>query len=139
HHLTVVPPSTRHAGNPGFTGRVNRPPPVVDLTANGFLLLGGRLDYIDGQTVASIVYRRRQHVINLFVAEGAPSETREPRFQSLQGFNIQRWTARGLEFFAVSDLNAEELREFADKFEGELHPAGRTLSPLRRGRDRGRG
>jgi anti-sigma factor RsiW len=125
-HLTDVRTSDQHTVKPWFNGKVDIAPPVVDLTAKGFLLLGGRLDYIDGQTVASIVYRRRQHVINLFVADGAPSETREPRLQSLQGFNIQRWTAQGLEFFAISDINAEELREFADKFEGELHPAGRT-------------
>jgi len=99
---------------------------VVDLTAQGFTLLGGRLDYIEGQPVASIVYRRRQHVINLFVTDGAPSETREARLQTLQGLNIQRWAARGLEFFAISDLNAEELREFVDKFEAELHPAAHT-------------
>jgi anti-sigma factor RsiW len=90
------------------------------------MLLGGRLDYIDGQTVPSIVYRRRTHVINLFVAQGASSATREARLQTVQGFNIQRWTARGLEFFAISDVNAEELREFVEKFEAALHPASET-------------
>src|SRR5947207_11710271 len=125
-HLTDVRTSDQHTVKPWFNGKADIAPPVVDLTAKGFLLLGGRLDYIDGQAVPSIVYRRRTHVINLFVAQGAPFETREPRLQSLQGFNIQRWTAQGLEFFAISDLNAEELQEFTDKFEAELHPAGRT-------------
>jgi anti-sigma factor RsiW len=125
-HLTDVRTSDQHTVKPWFNGKVDIAPPVVDLTAKGFMLLGGRLDYIDGQTVPSIVYRRRTHVINLFVAQGAPSETREARLQTMQGFNIQRWTAGGLEFFAISDINAEELREFVEKFEAALHPANET-------------
>jgi anti-sigma factor RsiW len=125
-HLTDVRTSDQHTVKPWFNGKVDIAPPVVDLTVQGFTLLGGRLDYIDGQAVASIVYRRRTHVINLFVTQGPPSETREARLQTLQGFNIQRWAARSLEFFAISDLNAEELREFVDKFEAELHPAAHT-------------
>jgi anti-sigma factor RsiW len=38
----------------------------------------------------------------------------------MQGFNVQRWSAQGLEFFAVSDLNADELQDFVDKFENAL-------------------
>jgi anti-sigma factor RsiW len=125
-HLTDVRTSDQHTVKPWFNGKVDIAPPVVDLTAKGFLLLGGRLDYIDGQTLPSIVYRRRTHVINLFVAQGAPSESREARLQTVQGFNIQRWTAGGLEFFAISDINAEELREFVEKFEAALHPANET-------------
>ena len=125
-HLTDVQTSDQHTVKPWFNGKLDISPPVVDLTAEGFRLIGGRLDYVDGRAVASVVYRRRTHVINLFVTQGPPSETREARLQTLQGFNIQRWAARGLEFFAISDLNAEELREFVDKFEAELHPAAHT-------------
>jgi anti-sigma factor RsiW len=125
-HLTDVRTSDQHTVKPWFDGKVDIAPPVVDLTAKGFLLLGGRLDYIDGQAVPSIVYRRRTHVINLFVAQGAHSEKREAKLQTMQGFNIERWTARGLEFFAISDINAEELGEFAEKFKAALHPANQT-------------
>ena len=83
-------------------------------------LIGGRLDYIDGKAVASIVYRRRTHVINLFVAQGAASAQRGTKLDTMQGFNIERWSARGLEFFAVSDINADELQEFVEKFETAL-------------------
>jgi anti-sigma factor RsiW len=90
------------------------------------MLLGGRLDYIDGKAVASIVYRRRTHVINLFVAQAAASEGRGARLEMMQGFNIRCWTTPGLEFFAISDINAEELQEFVEKFEAAFHSANRT-------------
>jgi anti-sigma factor RsiW len=124
-HLTDVQTSDQHTVKPWFNGKVDVAPPVVDLTAQGFRLIGGRLDYIDGRTVASIVYRRRTHVINLFVAQGEGSE-RHGANETMQGFNIRRWTAPGLEFFAVSDVNAEELQEFVRKFDAALLSAGRT-------------
>src|SRR5947207_3066130 len=125
-HLTDVQTSDQHTVKPWFNGKVDVAPPVVDLTAQGFTLLGGRLDYIDGRSVASIVYRRRTHVINLFVTQGTASEGHGAKLDTMQGFNIRRWSAQGLEFFAISDVNAEELQEFVDKFEAALHSAGRT-------------
>ena len=86
------------------------------------MLLGGRLDYIDGQAVASTVYRRRQDVINLFVTQGAPIESHGAKLQTMRGYNIRRWTGQGLEFFAISDINGEELQEFVEKFDAALHP-----------------
>jgi anti-sigma factor RsiW len=125
-HLTDVQTSDQHTVKPWFNGKVDIAPPVVDLTAQGFTLLGGRLDYIDGKAVASIVYRRRTHVINLFVAQGAASKGHGTRLETMQGFNIRRWSAQGLEFFAISDINAEELQEFVEKFEAAFHSASRT-------------
>ena len=125
-HLTDVQTSDQHTVKPWFNGKIDIAPPVVDLTAQGFTLLGGRLDYIDGQAVASIVYRRRAHVINLFVAQEVPSERHGARLETMQGFNIRHWSARGLEFFAISDINAEELQEFVEKFDAALHPASGT-------------
>jgi anti-sigma factor RsiW len=125
-HLTDVQTSDQHTVKPWFNGKVDVAPPVVDLAAQGFRLIGGRLDYIDGRAVGSIVYRRRTHVINLFVAPGASSEYHGTKRDTMQGFNIRRWTAQGLEFFAVSDINADELQEFVDKFETGFHPVGGT-------------
>jgi anti-sigma factor RsiW len=116
-HLTDVPSSDQHTVKPWFNGRLDVAPPVADLTAQGFTLLGGRLDYIDGRAVAAIVYRRRVHVINVFVAQAAGSERTGARSETVQGFNIRRWTERGLRFIAISDINAEELQEFGAKFE----------------------
>jgi anti-sigma factor RsiW len=124
-HLTDVQTSDQHTVKPWFNGRLDVAPPVVDLTAQGFRLIGGRLDYIDGRAVAAIVYRRRTHVINLFIAP-ASSEGGGAKIEKVQGFNIRRWNADGLEFWAVSDIDAEELQEFGAKFEAGLHEAGRT-------------
>jgi anti-sigma factor RsiW len=115
-HLTDVQTSDQHTVKPWFNGKLELSPPVVDLTAQGFTLIGGRLDYVDGKDVASIVYRRRNHVINLFVTQASGSEQHGTKLDTMQGFNIRRWRAQGLQFFAVSDINAEELQEFVDKF-----------------------
>jgi anti-sigma factor RsiW len=125
-HLTDVQTSDQHTVKPWFNGKVDIAPPVVDLTAQGFTLLGGRLDYIDGKAVASIVYRRRTHVINLFVTQGTASERHGAKLDTMQGFNIRRWSAQGLEFFAISDVNAEELQEFVEKFEAAFHSVSGT-------------
>ena len=121
-HLTDVETSDQHTVKPWFNGKLDVAPPVVDLTAQGFTLLGGRLDYINGAGVAAIVYRRRRHVINLFVAPGAGAEDRGAKTEPVQGFNIRRWTEQGLNFWAVSDINAGELQEFGQKFEAALRP-----------------
>jgi anti-sigma factor RsiW len=125
-HLTEVQTSDQHTVKPWFNGKLDISPPVVELTAQGFTLIGGRLDYLDGRAVASIVYRRRKHVINLFVAEGAPSQHERAKLETIQGFNILRWAAGGLEFIAISDINSEELQEFFDKFDAGLHRVNKS-------------
>ncbi len=116
-HLTDVLSSDQHTLKPWFNGRIDLAPPVVDLTAQGFTLIGGRLDYIDGKPVAALVYRRRIHVINLFVAQGLAAMPASARAENVQGFNTRRWADQGLDLLAVSDINAEELDEFGTKFE----------------------
>jgi anti-sigma factor RsiW len=123
-HLTDVPSSDQHTVKPWFNGRLDFAPPVADLTALGFTLVGGRLDYIDGRAVAAIVYRRRVHVINLFVAQAAGPERAAVRNETVQGFNVRRWTDQGLSFIAISDINAEELQEFGAKYEAAMRASG---------------
>ena len=106
-------------------------PPVVDLTAQGFTLIGGRLDYVDARPIGAIVYRRRQHVINLFVAQTASTERKAARIETIQGFNIRRWSERGLNYWAVSDLAADELAEFGEKFETAMRTGDGGLSSYR--------
>jgi anti-sigma factor RsiW len=119
-HLTDVQSSDQHTVKPWFNGRLDVAPPVIDLTAQGFTLLGGRLDYVDAKPVAAIVYRRRVHVINLFCAPAPGLAKRGAKMESLQGFNVRSWTENGLNLWAVSDVNADELVEFGEKVEAAL-------------------
>jgi anti-sigma factor RsiW len=123
-HLIDVQSTDQHTVKPWFNGRLDVAPPVIDLTAQGFTLIGGRVDYIDARPVAAIVYKRRAHVINLFVAQNTPAPgigpERSPTMEQLQGFNVWRWRHADLAFWAVSDINAEELQEFGDKFEAAV-------------------
>ena len=114
-HLMDVETSDQHTVKPWFDGKVDVAPPVIDLTAEGFTLLGGRLDYIDGEPVASIVYKRRKHVINLFVAQRLGVEHANITSRTVQGYNVRHWAAGGLNYWAVSDLDPLELSEFVQK------------------------
>ena len=116
-HLTDVETSDQHTVKPWFNGKLDVAPPVIDLTAQGFTLIGGRLDYVDARPIGAIVYRRRLHIINLFVAQTASTERRAAKTETFQGFNVRSWSEGGLNYWAVSDLAADELAEFSDKFE----------------------
>ena len=113
-HLLDVPTSDRHVVKPWFNGKVDFAPPVVDLAAQGFPLAGGRLDYIGGRTVAAIVYRRRAHIINLFVWPGQSPET--PATIRRQGYSLIRWGHGGLIYWAVSDIDPNDLVVFQQQF-----------------------
>ena len=119
-HLTDVLSTDQHTVKPWFNGRLDVAPPVIDLTAQGFTLIGGRLDYVDARPVGAIVYRRRLHTINLFVAQTASTETRTARTETFQGFNIRSWSEGGLNYWAVSDIAADELAEFSEKFQAAM-------------------
>ena len=116
-HLIDVVSTDQHTVKPWFNGKLDVSPPVIDLTAQGFTLIGGRLDYVDARAIGAVVYKRRAHVINLFVAQTSDTERRSATIDTVQGFNIRRWRDRGLNYWAVSDIGADELAEFGEKFE----------------------
>jgi len=110
-HLADVPSSDQHTVKPWFDGKLDFAPPVVDLAASGYPLIGGRLEYVAGHPAAGLVYKRRQHVINLFVW---PDASRVPLSRAaVRGFNLYHWTAGGMTFWAASDVNEQELAAFA--------------------------
>jgi len=113
-HLTDVQTTNQHIVKPWFNGRIDFSPPVPELAAQGFPLAGGRLDSIDGKTVAAIVYKRRLHTVNLFVWPTAESGDRA--FVK-EGFAVREWSSKRLRYAAVSDIPSTELAQFQAFFE----------------------
>ena len=118
-HLTDVLSSNRHTVKPWFDGKLNFTPAVEDLGAEGFPLVGGWLDYLDNHPVAAVVYRRRQHIINLFISPAEHANDTPQISQVRGGYNIVYWTKSGMAYWAVSSLNAAELGKFAQLVRGE--------------------
>src|SRR5947209_3041244 len=112
-HLTDVQTTNQHIVKPWFNGRIDFSPPVPELADQGFPLAGGRLDSIDGKTVAAIVYHRRLHTVNLFVW---PARDAADRSFVKDGFAVTEWSRNGLRYAAVSDIPPTELRQFHELF-----------------------
>jgi anti-sigma factor RsiW len=115
-HLVDVPSSDQHTVKPWFDGKVDFAPDVRDLAAQGFPLVGGRLDYVASRTVVALVYDRHKHPINLFVFPGSSASTTALATLNRRGFNLVQWSRGGMDYWAVSDLNAVELQDFAALF-----------------------
>jgi anti-sigma factor RsiW len=113
-HLLDVPSTDQHNVKPWFNGKLDYSPEVKDFAASNFTLIGGRVDYIDHRPIAALVYKRRQHVINLFVW---PSSSPLAAPQAVSGFNLDAWSEAGMNYCAISDLNQAELLEFADLYQ----------------------
>jgi len=115
-HLTDVPSSDQHTVKPWFRGKLDFSPQVPDLSALGFALSGGRLDYLAERPVAALVYLRRSHVINVFTWPAVNDEEKPVRSLARQGFHIRYWQRSGMTYWAISDLNDQELDEFVHLF-----------------------
>lgn len=115
-HLTDIATSDQDAVKPWFNGKMDAAPPVRDFAEKGFMLVGGRLDYIDGHAVAALVYRHEQHVINVFVWPEPDEPAVEPDYRERQGYNLVYWCKHGTEFWAISDLNRDDLASFQTMF-----------------------
>jgi anti-sigma factor RsiW len=112
-HLTDVQTTNQHIVKPWFNGRIAFSPPVPELADKGFPLAGGRLDSINGKTVAAIVYHRRLHTVNLFV--WSANDAADRSFVR-DGFAVTEWSRNGLRYAAVSDIPRTELRQFETLF-----------------------
>jgi len=111
-HLTDVATSDQHVVKPWFNGKLDFAPPVIELREKGFPLVGGRLDYVNHRAVAAIVYRRALHTINLFVCPARGGGGSHEQVLSADGYTLRHWQASGLNFWAVSDVNPDDLARF---------------------------
>jgi len=115
-HLTDVASSDQHTVKPWFNGKLDFAPEVKDFAAQGFPLVGGRLDYLNGHAVAALVYRRNKHFINVFVWPAQNAGHGKSDLQKHRGYSVINRDADGLRYCVVSDLNEKELAEFAKLF-----------------------
>ena len=111
-HLIDVASSNHHVVKPWFAGRADISPPVADYAAQGFTLVGGRLDYVDGKRAAVLVYRHGAHIVNVFVWKDDGSLS--ARAKDVNGYHMLAWKEGGLFFCAVSDMESQELRALSD-------------------------
>jgi anti-sigma factor RsiW len=114
-HLTDVASSDQHTVKPWLDEKLDFAAPVVDLANDGLPLLGGRLDYMDNHAVAALVFQRRKHYINLFVW---PAEAGSPKTSKIsrQGCHLLHWSDADFNYWAVSDVNADDLQAFQELF-----------------------
>jgi len=116
-HLHDVASTDQHTVKPWFEGKIDFAPRVEELADCGFPLEGGRLDYLDGRAVAAMTYRRRLHVVNLFEWPSTQAR-RDVQLMSVNGYSIARWNDGTLQYWAVSDVAAGDIREFVHCLRG---------------------
>ena len=121
-HLTDVASSDQHTVKPWLDTKLDFAPPVVDLSSEGFPLIGGRLDYLDNRPVAALVYGRRKHFINLFVWPAASDEAKAPKTITREGYQLLHWADSDFNYWAVSDISDGELQTFKRSFEQQVPP-----------------
>ena len=111
-HLTDVASSDRHTVKPWFTGKLDFSPPVVDYQAQGFKLVGGRVDYLDDRAVAALVYQHGPHSINVFIWPTDKAE-QAPTMSVRSGYNLDHFSHAGMQYWIVSDMSADEIQRLA--------------------------
>lgn len=119
-HLMDVASTDQHTVKPWFNGKLDFSPPVTDFVKDGFPLVGGRLDYIEGRPVAALIYQHGKHVINVFMWPTTGTATSAERIETEHGYNVEQMTVAGMNCWVVSDLNPVEL----DKFAGLIRAKG---------------
>src|ERR1700720_1400338 len=118
-HLSEVASSDQHTVKPWLDAKLDFAPAVVDLSSDGFPLIGGRLDYLDNRPVAALIYERRKHFINLFVWPAGSNTIGATNAMSHQGYQLLHWVDSDFNYWAVSDVNANDLQTFKSKFEAQ--------------------
>jgi len=109
--LFEVASSDRHTVKPWFQGKLDYAPQVIDLEAEGFTLLGGRVDHVAGAPTAVLAYARGRHLMNVFVWTAERQQAPQPAQRS--GFNLLHWSDGAMQVWVVSDVEESELEKFA--------------------------
>jgi len=128
-HVTDIASSDQHTVKPWFKGKVDFAVPVTDLAGHGFPLLGGRMDYLRHRPVAAVVYRRRAHVVNVFVWPSDDGGYRAIEAESRRGYGVLHWIDAGLQYWMISDLNEKELGQLAGLLRGDASELRRRSLP----------
>ncbi len=115
-HLMDVTSTDQHTVKPWFDGKLDFSPPVTDLAGQGFPLIGGRLDYLDGRPVAALIYQRNKHYINLFIWPSTDNQTGLQN-STYNGYHLFHWNQSGMTFWAVSDVESAALETFVQLFQ----------------------
>jgi anti-sigma factor RsiW len=116
-HLTDVASSDQHTVKPWLDTKLDFAAPVPDLSGDGFPLIGGRLDYLDNHSTAALVYQRRKHFINLFIWPTTPKDSTGLTMVEREGYNLVHWSDGDFTYWAVSDVNVNDLQSFKQLFE----------------------
>jgi len=119
-HLTDVASSDQHTVKPWLDAKLDFAAPAVDLSGEGFPLIGGRLDYLDNHPVAALIYQRRKHFINLFIWPTTPGAAETKKTMARQGYQLLHWVDPDFNYWAVSDVSDSELQTFKQLFEGQV-------------------
>jgi anti-sigma factor RsiW len=128
-HLNDVVSSSHHTVKPWFAGKIDFSPPVPDLASLGFELVGGRLDYVDHQQVAALVYRKHGHIINVLVSLPGSDTASLPRTARVRGYSLRSWRQSGLNLVAVSDIDPLELANLEQGFEAPPVSSAEPAAP----------
>jgi mycothiol system anti-sigma-R factor len=121
-HLTDVASSDQHTVKPWLDTKLDFAAPVLDLSGDGFPLIGGRLDYLDNHSAAALVYQRRKHFINLFIWPTTSKDSKGQNTVTRQGYNLLHWIEGDFTYWAVSDVNITDLETFKRSFEQQVPP-----------------
>jgi mycothiol system anti-sigma-R factor len=121
-HLTDVASSDQHTVKPWLDVKLDFAAPVVDLSSDGFPLIGGRLDYLDNHSVAALVYQRRKHFINLFIWPTTPLDGKEQKIVERDGYHLVHWADSDFTYWAVSDVSVGDLQTFQRSFGQQVPP-----------------
>ena len=136
-HLVDVASSDRHTVKPWFAGKIDFAPIVADFAGQGFALVGGRLDYLDGRPAAALVFKRREHLVNVFLQPRRDGDAPTPHASEQHGFHLLHAVVGGFDCWFRYERCPRELRyllgstDFAVDFDipsTAMYDAGMNLS-----------